>query len=649
MSQLLFDSLGITAVYLGIVFLAWLQRQTLPGVLSKQILLGCANLLVLTLLLTAKTLSTLMALALICYGICRWLQTRPQTQAQPDGGVRRIGLTAALMILTALFIILKYEWAQLLVGKLLWARPGFKPDLIQTIGVSYIFFKLVHCLVDAYRGRLFHLNPLTFLNYLFFFPTFLAGPIDRYQNFAAWLCHPAGRRDRVLAKAAFFRIFLGVVKKFLLVPLVVTYAKDFGQVHLSEIFYINVMISLIAYSFYLYFDFSGYSDLAIGVAMLLGFRVPENFAAPYLAQNLGDFWRRWHISLSSILREDIFLPLVRGISKYAPRVPRLAGSIAGYLVTFFICGLWHGNTVNFAIWGLWHGIGLSVHKLWQASPWCQWAKQRQGKFSKPLIAWAAVALTFVYVSAGWLFFNYSLPQIRSLQILSKLAISVEPYYFYGSYYTWGIRLNYRPLHPDDRLDIEFRSKPAKRWISYTSDRTIEKGYVNVYGINSDDGNESYQSLPPGNYEVRIRYQPARQPAVAANWVVIPVTMPDYTTKSNLTADDLEAVARRDRDGWGIQLNYRPPARKFTVDIEVRPPGSGAWQKFQYQRPGRFRSARITGPVNRSGAKPPLTPGVYGVRIRYTHPQEGYFSDWTELAVAVPAVRRVKERDTDEAG
>ena len=653
---MIFDSLGITILYIGVILLFIVQKYALPSICYKQAIMLFANILVLSYLIPPLTILITAVLASICYGVAAYFRknyTNPQKHPRIWPAPARCLLLGILSVLIIWWVLLKYNGPKEFLR--LWHFQGFADTLsiISTIGLSYIFFKLVHVLVDSYRGLLPEFDPVTFLNYLFFFPTFLSGPIDRYQNFYRWMNQQSFRNQGLLQRAAFFRIFEGVVKKFILVPLLIGYAKDFNQVHVSDFFWVNMAVSLLAYSFYIFFDFSGYSDLAIGVAMLLGFKVPENFESPYLSRNIAEFWKRWHISLSSILREYIFLPMVRWISKHFIKIPRLVGTISGYLATFIICGLWHGNTLNFVFWGLWHGVGISVHKVW-----CGFMKEtsffkkkplptenvslKEGFFSKyrlinrkiakTAITVLSVGITFCYVTLGWFFFNYSIDQIRSVQEIGRLRIVVQPYYFYGSSYTWGVKLNFRPISPRDTINLDIRAK-GENWISYANGIGVNNGLLDIYGIKQKDAVSSYNSLPPGQYELRLCYLKAGDDSVCR--VILPVTIPDYTKHVNLNADDLEAKACRIANaGWGIQLKYHPPSHSTKVDIEYRPLGSKLWMPYQYQKPGRYRVAHIV-EEDAKGNKG-LKPGVYCVRIRYTDLKKGMFSDWTELSVRIPA-------------
>ncbi len=156
-------------------------------------------------------------------------------------------------------------------------------------------------------------------------------------------------------------------------------------------------VGMLAYAAKIYFDFSGYSDIAIGLAGLLGVRIPENFERPYWAQNISQFWRRWHMSLSSWIRDYVFIPL--GGSKRG----RLATSLNLFLA-MAIAGLWHGAAWTFVLWGLWHGAGLAIHRIWSAAVVPRVAAFRSETLG---VHAASIAVTFLFVCLGWVLFATS--------------------------------------------------------------------------------------------------------------------------------------------------------------------------------------------------------------------------------------------------
>ena len=288
-----------------------------------------------------------------------------------------------------------------------WLR-GWVPALegpllsVERVGLSYILFRMVHWLVENRKGQIPVAHPITFLNYIFFFPTFLAGPIDTYPNFHHSAHHRPRRVEFAWVMYGVGRVVLGAAKTLLLVPLVRPWAMDVVVVEEATGWGSGpaMAASLLAYSAYILFDFSGYSDIAIGVGRALGFRLPENFRTPYLATSLADFWRRWHISFSDFLRRYVFKPTLVRLNRWeALAARRDVVTVVAYLWTFLLCGLWHGSALNFAVWGLWHGAGLAIGKFWRERWRPAWAHGRGYDF-------ASMLLTFSFVTAGWFWFHY---------------------------------------------------------------------------------------------------------------------------------------------------------------------------------------------------------------------------------------------------
>jgi len=280
-------------------------------------------------------------------------------------------------------------------------------SLINRLGISYILFRHIQYIVDCSNGKVRLGSWIDYLGFVTFFPNFLAGPIDTFRNHVLWTANKSNKIKNVLLLPGIGKIGLGIVKKYALVPLVLTYATDYTILEQEWGLYLGLTLSLVAYSAYIYLDFSGYSDLAIGTGYLLGIRTPENFRSPYLSLDLAAFWRRWHITFSNFLRDLIFKPIVGLFNLFLGRFPRLLVSSLGYIFTFVICGIWHGNTWNFVLWGLWHGVGLVFLKLYTTYVKPSWAR---GIWYDVL----SLIATFLFVSAGWIFFHYSVEDLTKI-------------------------------------------------------------------------------------------------------------------------------------------------------------------------------------------------------------------------------------------
>lgn len=364
------------------------KRQWLDHIL---ILVG--NILILTNITTPKSLFWLSILALLVYGEGLLLHYRRK------GWI----LAVCLTLLLAAFAVRNYPLVQSWLGGS-WDNGLSKHFLsIDKIGLSYILFRMIHWMVESYKHTLRTHNFICYLNYLFFFPTFMAGPIDTLNNFHYWTGNTHVRFNVRMLMAGIGRIFFGAVKLLLIVPYIKPYAIDYQLLipYLGN--WGGVCSAALLYSLYIYVDFSGYCDTAIGMAYMMGIRTPENFDNPYFSSNISDFWKRWHITFSTFLKIYVFKPVIALLNRFPIARHRMLVSIIAYMITFFVCGIWHGSTLNFVLWGLWHGVGLSVYKL-----------ITYGKPIQPLSKTrriAGICLTFVFVTIGWIFFNYSVDQL----------------------------------------------------------------------------------------------------------------------------------------------------------------------------------------------------------------------------------------------
>jgi len=224
------------------------------------------------------------------------------------------------------------------------------------LGVSYFSFKLIHYLIEYNRGRFKEHNFLQFWTYISFFPIYTAGPIERFDNFLATGVSTKRKNDFVEGTT---RIIYGLIKKFfisgvLLTSLLDSHTADTVLKQLETVDHYKVWGFLILNYLIVYMDFSAYSDIAIGSARILGFRVAENFNWPIMSSNVMMFWKRWHISLGSWCQSYVYMPTI-GLT----RQPYLA-----IILTFLAIGLWHAGAINWAAWGLYHGIGIIGYRLW---------------------------------------------------------------------------------------------------------------------------------------------------------------------------------------------------------------------------------------------------------------------------------------------
>jgi alginate O-acetyltransferase complex protein AlgI len=257
--------------------------------------------------------------------------------------------------------------------------------LFLPLGVSFFTFEFVHFALDTYRGKIQDAPLRDYAAFILFFPSMVAGPIKRFQDFGPKLRE--ARFDPALAFRGVTRILAGLAKKHVLAD---SFSLIAGRLNTDALFtahWHQILLWIFSYGFQIYFDFSGYSDIAIGSGYLFGLVIPENFDWPYISRNVSEFWRRWHISLSTWIRDYIYIPL--GGSRRGERRTDL-----NLLIAFVVSGIWHGAGYNFALWGLWHGLLLIAHR--------RWVKDERRQQLIP--GWAAVALTYASVNIGWAFF-----------------------------------------------------------------------------------------------------------------------------------------------------------------------------------------------------------------------------------------------------
>jgi alginate O-acetyltransferase complex protein AlgI len=263
------------------------------------------------------------------------------------------------------------------------------------LAISFFTFEFVHYLVEVRRGGPPLRNPIDFALFAIFFPSLAAGPIKRYREFVPNL-HDAVRATRREDLATgLLRVATGYAKKLLIADNLTAYI-DATAPQLATISIAGRWLWLGALAVRILADFSGYSDIAIGCARLLGVRLPENFDWPYLAWNLQAFWNRWHMSLTSWIRDYVYIPL--GGNRVRP-----ARRIFNAFTAMALCGLWHGAAWHYVAWGVYHGIGLAVSASY-ATVLGAPGRAISSVFARwPVLAWAG---TLLFVCFGWLLFFY---------------------------------------------------------------------------------------------------------------------------------------------------------------------------------------------------------------------------------------------------
>ena len=298
----------------------------------------------------------------------------------------------------------------------LWGGTFHPLDIFLPVGISFFTFQSLSYTLDVYRRQLQPLHSLLdYAFYVSFFPQLVAGPIVRARDFLPQIRRPLMVTEAMFGRGVFFLVS-GLFKKAVI--------SDYISVNFVERVFDNPalysglenLMGVYGYALQIYCDFSGYSDMAIGIALLLGFHFPDNFRSPYQSASVTEFWRRWHISLSSWLRDYLYISL-GGNRK---------GKFCTYLnliVTMLLGGLWHGASLNFVVWGGLHGVALAVHKGLRAR-----LHRPKDYYSRGWRRAGAVVLTFHFVCFCWIFFRNATFE-ASLTMLRQILTAFHPELF----------------------------------------------------------------------------------------------------------------------------------------------------------------------------------------------------------------------------
>ena len=263
--------------------------------------------------------------------------------------------------------------------------------VVLPIGISFFTFQSITYVLDSYRGQVKPMDKLTdYIVYIMMFPQLIAGPIVRYGDVEQQLRHRESPPSERLQ--GFYRFVIGLAKKVLIADVIAKQADIYFAADLSTMDMGTAWIGILAYTMQLYFDFSGYSDMAIGLGRIMGFKFPENFDNPYTSKSITEFWRRWHITLGTFIKGYLYIPLGgnrRGTAR----------TYFNLWVCFLLSGLWHGAAWNFVLWGAFHGFFIVLEKLLSGK-----RKVENGKLSTfhfPL----STLTTFLLVMIGWVLFR----------------------------------------------------------------------------------------------------------------------------------------------------------------------------------------------------------------------------------------------------
>lgn len=263
--------------------------------------------------------------------------------------------------------------------------------IVLPIGISFFTFQSITYVLDTYRGQVKPMDKLTdYIVYIMMFPQLIAGPIVKYGDVEQQLRHRESPPEECLH--GFYRFVIGLAKKVLIADVIAVQADAYFGADLSTMDMGTAWIGILAYTLQLYFDFSGYSDMAIGLGRIMGFKFPENFNNPYVSGSITEFWRRWHMTLGTFIKGYLYIPLGgnrRGKSRM----------FFNLWVCFLLSGLWHGASWNFVLWGAFHGFFIVLEKMINGK-----RKTENGMFSV-LRSPFSVLTTFILVMIGWVLFR----------------------------------------------------------------------------------------------------------------------------------------------------------------------------------------------------------------------------------------------------
>lgn len=318
---------------------------------------------------------------------------------------RVAGLFSAAGVVSGIGILLYFKYLDFFIESfadllsLFGFRPGMRAlGIVLPVGVSFFVFKLMSYVIDIRRGVIAPTRDfIAFAAYVSFFPTMLSGPIDRPKAFLPQLA-TLRRFSLPMASDGCRQILWGIVKKMLLADNLAV-LTDACWSDMASQSTVSVLIAVLVYPVQMYMDFSGYSDMAIGVGKILGFRVARNFSYPFFARNIAEYWRGWHISLTSWLTDYVFMPLNVRFRDWGTH-----GSVLAIIITFVLIGMWHGASWTFLLFGLYHGL-LYVPLMYSGA-FFRKSKLKEGRFGLPSASDAAkMASTYLLVALGLIIFR----------------------------------------------------------------------------------------------------------------------------------------------------------------------------------------------------------------------------------------------------
>ena len=301
---------------------------------------------------------------------------------------KRLGLACAVIVDLGILVYFKYTNFIFENINAVFSAQLDPLYIVMPIGISFYTFQAVSYLVDVYRGEVqVQRNLYKLMLFITMFPQLVAGPIVKYRD----ICDQIDHRQEDLSDFSLGvrRFIVGLAKKMLIANTMGAVADKIFTVPVDQFDTLTAWIGAVSYSFQIYYDFSGYSDMAIGLCLMFGFKIPENFNYPYTASSITEFWRRWHISLSTWFKEYLYIPLGGN------RVSK-GRNLFNLFAVFLATGVWHGASWNFVVWGLWHGLFIIIEKL------TGWHKADRVPPPAKILRHAS---TLLIVLIGWVFFR----------------------------------------------------------------------------------------------------------------------------------------------------------------------------------------------------------------------------------------------------
>jgi alginate O-acetyltransferase complex protein AlgI len=361
----------------------------------RQAILAVANLVFLASVVPTKRSAALLALCVFATYVALCLVR--------DRRFRGLVPATICVVLVAFLFLKRYTFIEWMLPEHVWQKVP------EVIGISYMLFKFIHMLVDQSQGQLAPFTLASYVNYQLLFFTITAGPIQRYNDFYEyWTAREPAVPDARGAVNDWSRLLSGTIKVGLLAPL----AWDFFERSQTRLLASSpadaleqFTIFFYSYPVFMYLNFSGYTDIVVAAARLIGLTLPENFDRPYLARNVLDFWNRWHISLTHWIRDYVFMTSYKAS---VTRFPKHAKGLGYGLLFFslFLAGVWHGSTAGFAVFGVIHGLGVAINRCYADVLKGRLGREGLKRYEKNrLIHWVAVLMTVHFVCFAFIFFS----------------------------------------------------------------------------------------------------------------------------------------------------------------------------------------------------------------------------------------------------